>query len=50
MKHIQEHGGVLAGGKDMLLSKMLFEPFMELWNNQSYFGNEIWDTNAPGYQ
>ena len=42
MKHIQEHGGgvggVLAGGKDMLLSKMLFE---QLWNNRSYFGNEI---------
>jgi hypothetical protein len=50
MKDIQEHGGVLTGGKDMLLSKMLFEPFMEFWNNQSYFGNEIWDTNAPGYQ
>jgi hypothetical protein len=32
MKHAQEHGGgiggMLAGGKDMLLSKMLFEPFM----------------------
>lgn len=54
MKHTQEHGdgigGVLAGGKDMLLSKMLFEPFKELWNNRSYFGSEIWDTNAPGYQ
>jgi hypothetical protein len=36
MKHIQEHSGMLAGGKDMLLSKMLFEPFMELWNNRSY--------------
>jgi hypothetical protein len=32
MKHAQEHGGgiggMLAGGKEMLLSKMLFEPFM----------------------
>jgi len=35
-KHMQEHGGgnggVLAGGKDMLLSKMLFGPFIELMN------------------
>ena len=53
-KHAQEHGGgiggVLAGGKDMLLSKMLFEPFIELWNNRNYFGSEVWDTNAPGYK
>ena len=42
--------GVLAGGKDMLLSKMLFGPFIELMNNRNYFGQEIWDTNAPGYQ
>jgi len=51
---MQEHGGgnggVLAGGKDMLLSKMLFGPFIELMNNRNYFGQEIWDTNAPGYQ
>ena len=38
--------GVLAGGKDMLLSKMLFGPFIELMNNRNYFGQEIWDTNA----
>jgi hypothetical protein len=41
-KHVQEHGdgigGVLAGGRDMF-SKMLFEPFKELWNNRSYFGS-----------
>ena len=53
-KHAQEHGGgiggVLAGGKDMLLSKMLFEPIHELWNNRNYFGSEIWDTNASGFQ
>jgi hypothetical protein len=50
-KHVQEHGGdILAGGKDMILSKMLFEPFIELRNNPNYFGSEIWDTNAPGYR
>ena len=46
---LQKHGGgILAGGKDMLLSKMLFEPIH--WNNRNYFGSEIWDTNAPGFQ
>ena len=52
--HIQEYdggiGGLLAGGKDMLLSKMLFGPFIELMTNRNYFGSEIWDINAPGYQ
>jgi hypothetical protein len=53
-KHIQEEGGgvggTLAGAKNMLWSKLLFEPFMELYKNRSYFGSEIWDTNAPAHQ
>jgi len=54
MKHIQEHGGgvggTLSGAGAMLWSKLLFEPIHELWNNRNYFGSEIWDTNAPGFQ
>jgi hypothetical protein len=40
MKHAQEHGGgiggVLAGGKDMLLSKMLFKPFMNFGQSKLF--------------
>ena len=50
-KHVQEHGGgILAGGKDMLLSKVLFEPIRELWNNRNYFGKApggAWSAPSP---
>jgi hypothetical protein len=53
-KHIEEHGGgiggTLAGGWDMVLNKLMFQPLKELWDNRSYFGSEIWDTNAPAYK
>ena len=53
-KHIEEHGGgiggALSGTGAMLWNKLMFEPLKELWNNQDYYGREIWDTNAPGYQ
>jgi hypothetical protein len=52
MKHIQEYGGglggTLSGAGAMLWSKLLFEPFIELWNNRNYFGSEIWGHQCPG--
>ena len=42
--------GTLSGAGAMLCSKLLFEPIHELWNNRNYFGSEIWDTNALGFQ
>ena len=51
LKHIQEHGGnVLAGAKEMLWNKLMFEPFAELVNNRDYYGYNIWDENAPLYK
>jgi hypothetical protein len=51
MKHVQEHGGNLpAGLGDMLWNKLMFQPFKELWDNRSYYGNDIWSTNAPFYK
>jgi hypothetical protein len=53
-KHIEEQGGgiggTLGGAGAMLWNKTLFQPLKELWENRDYFGREIWDTNAPGYQ
>src|SRR5262249_53331417 len=53
-KHIEEHGGgvggTLTGAGSMIWNKLLFQPLAELWNNRDYYGKEVWDTNAPGYQ
>jgi len=38
-KHIQEHGGnILAGAREMLWTKLMFEPFKEIWENRDFFG------------
>ena len=51
MKHIQEHGGnILAGAREMLWTKLMFEPFKEIWENRDYFGYNIRDENAPWYK
>jgi hypothetical protein len=34
----------------MLWNKTLLQPIRELVENRDYFGREVWDTNAPGYQ
>jgi hypothetical protein len=50
-KHIEQHGGdVIAGFGEMLWNKLLFQPFAELWENRDYWGNAIYDENAPRYQ
>jgi len=51
-KHAQERRHRRRAGwrQGYVAVQMLFEPFKELWNKRSYFGSEIWDTNAPGYQ
>jgi hypothetical protein len=35
---------------NMLYNKLLFQPFVEMWNNRDYFGRDIYDVNAPEYQ
>ena len=51
IKHIQEHGGnILMGGLEMVWSKMMFEPFTEIWENRDYYGYNIRDENAPWYK
>ena len=51
MKHVQEHGGgalaYLKGFRDMMWSKMLFGPLIELYNNRNYWGDEIYNPEAP---
>jgi hypothetical protein len=54
-KHIEERGGwgplsAPAGLLQMIMNKTMFEPFIELATNRSYFGREVWDINAPAYK
>jgi hypothetical protein len=51
IKHIQEHGGnILAGAREMLWTKLMFEPLKEAWENRNYYGYNIRDENAPWYK
>jgi hypothetical protein len=47
-KHIQDQGGSVVGGlSEMLYNKMMFQPVVEMLKNKDYFGNQIYDENAP---
>ena len=54
LKHAQEHGGgvmgTVAGLRDMIWNKMLFQPAVELVKNKDYFGRAIRDEDAPSFQ
>lgn len=50
MKNIEEQQSVVGGLTQMLYHKMLFSPFVEMGQNKDYFGNQIFDENAPFYQ
>ena len=49
-KNIEERQGVIAGLTQMLYHKMMFAPILEWYNNRNYFGYQIYDPNAPGYE
>ncbi len=47
----EEQGGtILAGAREMLWTKLMFEPLKEAWENRNYFGYNIRDENAPWYK
>lgn len=51
IKHIQEYGGdILAGAREMLWTKLMFEPFKEMFENRDYYGFNMRDENAPWYK
>ena len=50
MKNIEEQQSVPAGLAQMLYHKMLFQPFIEMGQNKDYFGNQIYDENAPFFK
>lgn len=51
IKHIQDRGGnVFSGAIEMLWNKLMFQPFVEIYNNKDYWGYNIWDENAPIYK
>jgi hypothetical protein len=50
MKNIEERQSVAAGLAQMIYHKMMFAPFIEMGTNKSYFGNQIYDENAPAFK
>lgn len=50
MKNIEEKQSVTGGLMQMLYHKMLFQPFFEMGGNKDYFGNQIYDENAPAFK
>jgi len=50
MKNIEERQNVVEGLKQMLYHKMMWSPFVELYNNKDYSGYAIWNENSPGWQ
>lgn len=49
-KNIEEKQSVPGGLAQMLYHKMLFQPFIEMGQNKDYFGNQIYDENAPFFK
>lgn len=50
LKNIEEKQSVVGGLSQMLYHKMLFQPFFEMGGNKDYFGNQIYDENAPAFK
>jgi hypothetical protein len=51
LKHIEQQGGsVVWGAMDMIRSKLMFEPFIQMMENRDYYGTDIWDVNGPLYK
>jgi hypothetical protein len=50
MKHIDERQSVVGGLAQMLYHKLMFSPFIEMGTNKNYFGNQIYDENAPAFK
>jgi hypothetical protein len=48
--HAQEHGNLVGGMMAFLWNKMILSPVTEAWNNQDFFGRELYDPNAPWYK
>ena len=49
-KHIEVAQSVKIGLLEMMKNKLLFGPFIEMFTNHNYFGNQIWDENSPYWQ
>ena len=50
-KHVEQHGGnYLSGLGEMIGNKMMFEPFVELWKQQDYYGYEFAKPDDPFYK
>jgi hypothetical protein len=48
--HIQEQNSVVGGLMTLLYNKMVISPLVDLWHNRDFFGNQLYDPDAPGYK
>lgn len=47
--HIQEQNSVLGGLMSMLWNKMILTPITDAISNKDFFGNQLYDPDAPWY-
>lgn len=48
--HADEHNSWLGGAMQLMWNKMVLQPVAELATNKDFFGNKLYDTNAPWYK
>lgn len=48
--HTDEHNSILGGIGQYIWNKTVLQPIVELATNKDFFGNRLWDTNAPMYK
>jgi hypothetical protein len=48
--HEEQHNSWVGGAMEFLWNKMVLEPIVEAWQNRDFYGNKLYDTNAPWYK
>jgi hypothetical protein len=48
--HAQQHNSWVGGAMEFLWNKMILAPLVEVAQNKDFYGNKLYDTNAPWYK
>lgn len=48
--HVDAHNSLLGGIGEYIWNKTVLQPIVELAQNKNFYGDRIWDTNAPLYK
>lgn len=49
-KHIEEQNSVLSGLATVIWNKTILQPLLNIGRNKDYFGNQLFDPDAPAYK